>query len=94
MRNCLKTARFARMSDSHFNAEMWGGSGHTAERFPRRLEQDEDSKLLSKSCCSCWAAVPKIDVEPHPRGRFGPAHPEDYGERVDYPNHLQSARGG
>jgi hypothetical protein len=28
---------------------------------------------LSKSCCSWIQAVPKIDVEPHPRGRFGPA---------------------
>ena len=28
---------------------------------------------LTKSCCSWLRAVPKIDVEPHPRGRFGPA---------------------
>lgn len=72
-----------------------GSSGHTAEHLPGCLEQRCSSRPLTKSCCSWSMAVPKIEVEPHPRGRFGPApHHQHHGERVHYPNHLQVFRGG
>src|SRR4051812_27847232 len=57
-------------------------SGQTAEHLPVTLEYVAQryvagavTLLLTKSCCSWYPSVPKIDVEPHPRGRFGPASP-------------------